>query len=137
MHRADRKAGKRVWYRAHAIAVGKAPDAKIELNVGSFEPRIAARETAGADAVAGQWSFLEEHVLHAGQQLLHRAIGDVIQGDRLRAAEGQPDIEMVLEIGANRRHVPHNRDAVLLQHLGRAESRQLQELRRRKHRRKR
>ena len=114
---------------AHAVAVGKAPDAEIELDVGAVKPGVAARETAGADAVAGQRSFLEQHVLHAGVQFFNRAVGDVVQGHRLGAAERQPNIEMVLQIGADRRQVAYDRNAVLLQHLGRSDPGQLQELR--------
>ena len=123
VHRADREAGKRMRHGAHAVAVGKAPDAEIELDIGAVESRVAARETAGANAVAGQRPFLEQHVLHTRDQLFDRAVGDVVQGHRLGAAERQPHIEMVLQIGADRRQVAHHRNAVLLQHLGRSEPR--------------
>src|SRR5205085_4706201 len=74
---ADRKAGKRVRHGADAVAFGKAPDAEIELKIRPFETRIAAGEGAGADAAAGQRSALEKHVLHPGEQLADRAVGDV------------------------------------------------------------
>src|SRR5205814_9481009 len=63
MDGADRKAGKRVRHGADPVALGKAPDAEIELNVRPFKTRIAAGESAGADAAAGQRPAFEKHVL--------------------------------------------------------------------------
>src|SRR5438067_9652745 len=123
MHGADREAGERVRHGPDAVALGKAPDAEIELQVRALEPRIAAREPAGADAVAGQRSALEEDILHAGEELADRAVRDVVHRDRLCAAERQPHIKMILQIGADPGHVAYNRDAVLLQVFRRPETR--------------
>src|SRR5205807_8662022 len=112
---------KRVRHGADAVALGKAPDAEIELKVRPFETWVAAGEGAGADAAAGQRSALEKHVLHPGEELADRAVGDVVERDRLGASERQPDIEMILQIGADPRNVANHGDAELFQMFRRTE----------------
>src|SRR5215472_8393899 len=130
MHRTDAKAGKRVRNNTLAVTTGKAPSAKIELDIGAFEALVTAREAAGADAVAGERPGTEQHVLDPSYCTPHQVIADIIECDRPGTAIGEADIEMVLQLAAHPGHVAYHRDAVLAQEIGRAERGKLQELRR-------
>ena len=103
MHRADREAGKRVRHDAAIGALGKAPDAEIELDVGPVEPRVAAAKPPAQMPLLVSGPCFRNTYCMPATQLLHRAVGDVVEGDRLGAAERQADIEMVLQLGADRR----------------------------------
>src|SRR6516164_8271506 len=100
MHRADRETREWMGVDAFAGALGKAPQAEIELDVGAFEPLVAARETAGADPVGRQRSGSKQHVLQTCRYFSQRVIGNVVQGNRLGAAKSQTDVKMILQIGA-------------------------------------
>jgi hypothetical protein len=75
------------------------------VKVWPLETRVAAGEGASADAAAGQRPAFEKHVLHPGEKLADRAVGDIVERDRLCAAEGEADVEMVLQIAADPGHV--------------------------------
>src|SRR5262249_40945031 len=103
---------------------------EIELDIGALEALVAAREAAGADAVAGERPGMEQHVLEPGHCTPHQVVADIIERDRPSAAIGEADIEMVLQLAAHPGHVAYHRDAVLAQEIGRAEPGKLQKLRR-------
>ena len=90
---------------------------------GRDEPLVAFREAAGADAVAGERAGVEQEILDARRGAPHKAVADIVEGHRLGAAIGEADIEMVLQIVADARHVAHHRDAVLLQQVAGPEPR--------------
>ena len=66
----------------------------------------------------------------APSALLEGAVDAVVERDRLGAAIDRARLEVVLQIVPDARQVVHHLDAVLPQMLGRADARQLEELRR-------
>ena len=108
----------------------RAPLEDVELDVGTLQPRIAAGEQAGMDAVARHRAGAEQCVTNAGRQLAQRAVLQVVQRDRLAAPPGHVRVEVVVQVGADRRHVAHHVDADVLQVLRRSQTRQQQKLRR-------
>src|SRR6185437_786101 len=107
----------------------KAPGAEIELDVGAVHARVAAREPAGADAVAGERPGAEKPVLDARDRTPPHRVADLVERDWAGAAKGEPDVEMVLQLVADIPAVGDHADPVLAQQAGRADAGKLQQLR--------
>src|SRR5262245_50815474 len=75
-------------------------------------------------------SPLRARTAQSGGQSMAPAVDDVVHGDRLGAAVLHADLEMVLQVGADARHVGDHVDAEGLQQARRSHTRELQELRR-------
>ena len=62
-----------------------------------------------------------EKILDARHGAPHDAVADIVERHWLGATIGEPDIEMVLQIGAYPLHVEHHWNTVLLQQIARPE----------------
>ena len=60
MHGAEAETREWMRHRAAPIARGIAPWREIELQIGAFQARIAARKSTGRDTVAGQRARAEQ-----------------------------------------------------------------------------
>ena len=74
--------------------------------------------------------FAEQQVAQSGADAMAPAVDHVVHRDRLGAAILHADLQVVLQVGADARHVGDHVDAERLQQRGRSEPGQLQELRR-------
>lgn len=99
-----------------------------DLHEQSFRLRIAVREGAGGDAVGGQWAGLEQHVLRHRQHPARQAVGQFIQRDRLDAAIGETDEEVVPRMPADGGQAVDDIGPLFLQQRSRADARKPQEL---------
>ncbi len=122
MHRTDREARKRVRPDAIAVTTEDAPNENVELQVGPIEPRIAARESAGVKPVSGQRPAPRCDVAQPRPDLPRQTGVQIVQSDGLAAAIGAVGVEVIVQVGANLRHLPHHRDAHALQQAARAEA---------------
>ena len=130
MHRRQRKG--REWVRLDAgpQPFERAPAEHVDLQIGLFEPRVALDERAGIDPAFDRWPERVSTYCAPASSFFAAADRQVVDGDRLGAAPDEIGVEVIVQVAADAWHVAHHRDAVLLQLVGRAESRQLQQLRR-------
>ncbi len=102
----------------------------MELDVGGFEARIGLHEDAELARRHGHGSGALQRVLQADLRLAEKRGLPFVVGAGAGDAEGGADLQAVLEILAHRGPLDEDVDAMPAQELARADSRQLQELRR-------
>ena len=130
MHGAERETRKRMRHDTVLRAFQRAPFQQIDLQIRPFQARIGAGEQAGVDAVARHGAGAEQRVADAGDYLPGPAVFQIVQRNCPRAAPAHVGIEMIVQVGPDRRHVGDDVDPHRLQMFRRPETGQLQQLRR-------
>ena len=113
-----------------AAALGHREVDEVELAVGAGELGAGAHEGGGVAGAHGQGPAALDEPLQAHAGLAPDRRHVVVERDGLRAAVHAAHVEVVLEVLADLGAVVHHRDAELLQALGGADARELQQLRR-------
>ena len=113
-----------------AVAPRRAPGSHVDLDVRPLQPRIATQEGAGKQSGARHQPASAKRVLHADHELTQLAARQIIQRNGLREAVAAIGVEVIMQVGAHRRHVAHNGDPGTIQHFGRPEAGELQQVRR-------
>ena len=107
-----------------------AEDDEVHLHIGRRHVRAGAEEAAGIAGADREQPFPEQRVAHSGADPLAPAVDHVVHRDRLGAAILDADLEMILQVVADARHVGDHADAMRAQQLGRSEPGKLHQLRR-------
>ena len=100
--------------RAGGVA---AEDDEVDLHVRRFHVRMGAEEAAGITGADGQQPLARDDVAQAGGDAVPPAVDNVVHGDRLGAAVLHAHLQMILQIGADARHVGDHVDAVRSQQI--------------------
>ena len=100
--------------QAGAGGVG-AEDEEMDLHVGRRELRPRAQESAGVTRADGEQALARQDVTQARAHAMAPVVDHVVHGDRLGAAVEHADLQMVLQIGADARHVSDDSDAMRAQ----------------------
>src|SRR5919109_5585026 len=99
------------------------------LDVRPFLPGPGADEGTGLEMIGRPKAASEQHPTRADQALADQT-KLAVEGDWLRAAVLEIDLEVVLQVLADAGQVVHGPDASRLERCGRADPRQLQQHRR-------
>ena len=88
-----------------------AEDDEMNLHVGRRDRRAGAEEAAGVAGADREQALSQQQVAQSGDDAAAPAVDHVVHRDRLGAAILHADLQMVLQIGADARHVGDHLDA--------------------------
>ena len=107
---ADRRDEARERMQGGAGGVGAEND-EVHLDVGRGSHRAGAEEAAGITGADGEQPLSEQDVAQSGADAMTPVVDHVVHRDRLGAAILHADLKMVLQVGADARHVGDHVDA--------------------------
>ena len=85
----------------------------VALHVGRRDGFAGAEEAARIGRAHREQAAPAQHVVQAGRHAAPLAGEQIVDRDRLRAAIDHAGVEVILQVGADARHVGDHRDAML------------------------
>src|SRR6266852_5616508 len=98
----------------------------MDLQVRRRYRRIGAEEAAGVASPDGEEALAQERIAQARCEAAANAVHHVVDGAAFAAAIAETDLEMILQVRSDARHVGDHVDAERLQQAPGAEAGELQ-----------